>query len=254
VDVILRCRVQLPWRDSGSRITTLKSQLASRILQPELLDELPANDPPAIASRRDLQRLNRWLGHLSFVESAVRDSFASGTPSTIVEIGCGDGTFALELVRRLNAVNPGKIFLVDRQAIVTRATLDKFEHLGWKADFVNADIFEWLPTQPATDCVIANLFLHHFESSRIRTLFESVSQRTKVFIACEPRRHWRALIGSYLLSYATCTSVTRHDAPISVRAGFRGGELSELWPRGNWDLQENSAGVGAHLFIARKRV
>ena len=33
----------------------------NRIVQPELLDELPPDDPRAMRSRRDLRRINAWM-------------------------------------------------------------------------------------------------------------------------------------------------------------------------------------------------
>jgi hypothetical protein len=48
--------------------------------------------------------------------------------------------------------------------------------------------------------------------------------------------------------------VTRHDGPISVRAGFKGTEISALWPDlRDWSLTERRAGLFSHLFIAQKK-
>jgi hypothetical protein len=48
-----------------------------------------------------------------------------------------------------------------------------------------------------------------------------------------------------------CSEVAREDAIISVRAGFRGKELSELWPRqDHWELQEDAAKLFTHRFVA----
>jgi hypothetical protein len=52
-----------------------------------------------------------------------------------------------------------------------------------------------------------------------------------------------------------CNSVTRHDALVSVRAGFSGDELSALWPdKKNWQLTERRAGPFSHLFIAQRKI
>jgi hypothetical protein len=61
------------------------------------------------------------------------------------------------------------------------------------------------------------------------------------------------LFFSRLLRVIGCNDVTRHDATISVRAGFSGEELSALWPdKQNWQLTERRAGLFSHLFIAQK--
>jgi hypothetical protein len=74
-----------------------------------------------------------------------------------------------------------------------------------------------------------------------------------MFVAIEPRRAAWPLFCSRLLWAIGCGKVTRHDAVISVRAGFSGNELSDLWPdKNNWELTEQPAGAFSHLFIARK--
>jgi len=51
-----------------------------------------------------------------------------------------------------------------------------------------------------------------------------------------------------------CNRVTRHDAPASVRAGFTGRELSQLWPEPeSWLLEERAAGPFSHLFVAQRK-
>jgi hypothetical protein len=45
--------------------------------------------------------------------------------------------------------------------------------------------------------------------------------------------------------------VTRHDAVASVRAGFRGHEISNLWPRqSGWTLHEQGIPPFTHGFTA----
>jgi hypothetical protein len=46
--------------------------------------------------------------------------------------------------------------------------------------------------------------------------------------------------------------VTRHDAVASVRAGFRGREISGLWPQAapDWRLSEHAVFPFTHLFQA----
>lgn len=239
--------IQLSRRNFRSRIVTLKPSIAIRTLEPELLDELPPDDPRAIASRRDLQRLNRWLSHDKLFQRALRNA---GNPRRVLEIGCGDGTFALRVLRKFPA---GEITLIDRQAMISTETLSEFAKLGWNAQFVKADIFDWLPKQNAVDCIMANLFLHHFESEKLRELLRLIAERTNVFIACEPRRSTAALLGAAALLSLTCSAVTRYDGAISIRAGFRDHELSSTWPAANWDFVEKSAGIGNHLFVATKR-
>jgi hypothetical protein len=144
--------------------------------------------------------------------------------------------------------------LVDQQALVTEATRAALEALSWHVDPIKADVFEWLSHRGSecADITIANLFLHHFEGQRLATLLREASRQTRTFVACEPRRSRGALGAASLMGVIGCNSVTVHDARISVRAGFRDGELSAIWPGGNgWALEENKAGRFTHGFVAR---
>jgi SAM-dependent methyltransferase len=257
VDVQFRGGFQLSRRNFGSRIVPLKHSIANRIVEPEILDEMPANDPRAIASRRDLRRLNYWLNHHRHVKNAILTAFPVDVPHTLVEIGSGDGRFASQTLAYLDEAWPfpdtRDVYLVDRQTPMDTGLINQFEESGWRAHSVQADIFDWLPKQKTFDCIIANLFLHHFAPDQLRSLFEMIAAHTKVFIACEPRRCRTALYGGYLLVYATCSSVTRHDGIVSIRAGFKDNELSRLWPPHGWTLRENKVGIVNHLFVAMKR-
>jgi len=70
-----------------------------RRVDPELLDELPPDDPRAQRSRRDLRVVNRIMGHAGVLMHAL-DAVATRSPMRLVELGAGDGTLLLRLARR----------------------------------------------------------------------------------------------------------------------------------------------------------
>jgi 2-polyprenyl-3-methyl-5-hydroxy-6-metoxy-1,4-benzoquinol methylase len=227
----------------------------ARRLEPEWLDTLPSDDPDAIGSRRDLHRINTLMLQTGIMRRALTEGCGPRPPRTLLEIGAGDGTFMLRVARRLAPHWPDvRIVLLDRQPIVTAQTRDAFRAIGWTADIVTADVFDYLEHLPATfDVVAANLFLHHFSAVGLTRLFAMAAPATRVFVACEPRRAGRALGASRMLWAIGCNRVTRHDAPASVRAGFAGDELSGMWPaRAAWDVQEYAAGPFSHGFVARR--
>ena len=232
-----------------------------RTVIPELLDELPPDDPRAVHSRGDLRRVNALMGNASIMAGALGATGATGARGagaalSIVELGGGDGTFLLELAKRVApAIGAARATLVDQQALLTSATRDALAALSWHVDTVKADVFEWLGRRgpEAVDLTVANLFLHHFDGERLSTLLREASKQTRLFVACEPRRSPGALAAASLLRFVGCNGVTVHDARISVRAGFRDRELSALWPGGyEWALDERHAGRFTHGFVARR--
>jgi hypothetical protein len=122
-------------------------------------------------------------------------------------------------------------------------------------EVVTADVFDWLaqPAEAPVDLMLTNLFVHHFAGERLSLLLAGIAQRTRMFMACEPRRALVALAGSHLLGFIGCNAVTRNDAVLSVHAGFNNQELSALWPdHDHWALREWPAGLFSHGFVAKR--
>jgi hypothetical protein len=147
------------------------------------------------------------------------------------------------------------VLFIDLQNLLRDETKAEFAALNWGVHSIEADIFDWLSNPSTkTDVVLANLVLHHFTDAQLTLLFAEAAEKADAFIAVEPRRSRWPLFCSHLLALIGCNAVTCHDAPISVRAGFTGRELSALWPRGGeWELTERPAGLFSHLFIARRK-
>jgi hypothetical protein len=223
-----------------------------RIVQPELLDALPPADPRAVRSHSDLRRINGWMHSHANMARALKKNWNGSAPRRIIELGAGDGQFLLAVAQKISPGWPNlSTTLLDQQAKVSVKTLEAFAALGWRANVFIKDVFDWPQTD--SDIVIANLFLHHFADARLGELLHLISQRASLFIALEPRRSSLQLFCSRCLWAIGCNEVTRHDAVVSVRAGFSGQELSARWPdKQKWRLTEQRAGAFSHLFIAQK--
>ena len=222
--------------------------MQARVLEPEWLDELPPQDPRAVRSRADLRRVNWVMANARLLAKALTEGLAPGT--RIVDLGSGDGSLMLGVARALR--RPGmELMLVDRAPIVSEATFAAFSELGWKARVAASDALEFIAHE-RQDVIVANLFLHHLDDASLTRLFALAAQRSRTLAACEPRRSALALAASRLLWFIGCNDVTRHDAVVSVRAGFVDGELSSLWANKQWNLTERSAPPFSHLFVARR--
>ncbi len=225
-----------------------------RAIEPELLDHLPPEDPMAIGSRRDLRRVNAWMGNAALLETLV-SRFDLPQPLSVLELGAGDGTLLLRLARRLpSRTKPVTAVLLDRQPVVTAETIQQFRTLNWNIQIESADVFEWLDQSgPRFDLIVTNLFLHHFDTEALCQLFQRAALRTDAIVALEPRRSRLVLMGARLLGLIGCNRVTRHDARVSVHAGFSGQELSACWPTPDgWHLVERPMGLFSHGFSASR--
>jgi SAM-dependent methyltransferase len=222
-----------------------------RVLQAEWLDELPSGDVRAIRSRADLRRVNAVMGNARHIAAALQMHLPQTEPLRIADLGAGDGALSLAVARRVKRPRV-RLTLVDRSPVVHGITIGQLNALGWHASVAPSDVFAFLSRrEEAFDAVFVNLFLHHFDDTALERLLGLVAARTRLFVACEPRRSRLALGGSRLLWALGCNDVTRHDAVVSVRAGFSGSDIRVLWPQdARWQVSERAARPFSHLFTA----
>ena len=225
-----------------------------RCVEEEWLDALPATDPRAIQSRRDLRRLNAVMQHARFVANAVVEDRAR--LRRVIDLGGGDGRFLLTVAKTIGP-SDFEAVTIDRVDLVQRdETAAQFRRIGWKFTARTGDVFEALATmskEPGT-MILSNLFLHHFDDARLRRLIGLQAQLADVVVACEPRRSRFALLGSHLVGLLGCNAVTRHDAVASVRAGFNDADLTALWHDADeWLIEEKPFGLFSHGFVCRRK-
>jgi len=224
-----------------------------RILAEERLDRLPPSDPRATRSRADLRRLNFLMRHARIIGRGLR---LSPSVKNICDLGGGDGAFMLAVARHIGWRDV-HLTIVDRHDSVPQEIGADFTELGWRVSVVVQDFATWSePPQSSPvrfDAITANLVLHHLSEAELGRLFAAIETRTRLFVACDPRRGSLGLLAARCLGLIGCNDVTRHDARVSVRAGFAGQELTRLWPSAaRWQTTERAAGLFSHLFVARR--
>jgi SAM-dependent methyltransferase len=174
-------------------------------------------------------------------------------PQRVLDLGAGDGSFALRVATILGW-REMELVLLDSNSSLSPEIRDALGAMNCQTRFVVRDAFSGLSDLGEFDVVFTNLFLHHFAVEQLRSLFATVAGQANAFVACEPRRSLLSLVASRGVFLLGCNDVTSHDAVASVRAGFRGSELCALWPKGDsWQLTERRAGLFSHLFFAERK-
>lgn len=209
--------------------------MAKRMVTPEILDSLPAEDPDAIRSRADLRRVNCAMGNERWILRTVED-FSREVAAGIAEIGAGEGILCHRLAQKFPEVRITGYDLAPRPAT-----------LNPRVEWRQGDLF----TQPAptSGVVIANLFLHHFEEDALAGLGRWMGE-CRVGIFNEPDRACLPhVLGA--LAHPFINRVTRHDMHVSIRAGFAAGEIIRALglSTSDWKSEETSTWRGARRVI-----
>lgn len=210
--------------------------MQKRAVIPELLDHLPADDPEAMRSRRDLRRINFLMGNERWICRTLARHPAS-TAHGISEIGAGDGELIGKLARRFPQ---SSVEAYDLAPIPV--------NLESRVSWHQGDVFKMQPPAPG-GVLIANLFLHHFESEALATLGRWIGNAGLLVFNEPDRKEFPHFLGN--LMHPWINRVTRHDMHVSIDAGFAAGEIPRLLglDPASWRFAETSTWRGARRVI-----
>ena len=216
--------------------------MQQRSVQPELLESLPHDHPDALRSREDLLVVNGIMGNHRWIARMLRRHAQPGW--RITEVGAGDGALSLQLVEK---------------GLCRREDLHAFDlaprPVSWPAEaaWSQGDLFA--QPLPASQVLVANLFLHHFQPEQLRILGRRIPVETQMILAAEPARYRRhTLLGRFFCSLAELHPVTRYDMQVSIRAGFRGRELPEsLGLESGWEISVQESVFGGYRMRALRQ-
>ncbi len=223
--------------------------MQARVVEPELLDGLPEGHPDACRNRADLRRLNNLMGNYRWLRRSLLRILRPG--ESVVEPGAGDGHFA---TRHLRSASTGDAGAPDF-AYTGIDLWSRPETLPPAFSWEQADVLRY-PLWSRHNVVVVNLLLHQFTDTELRRFGEAMRPHARILLANEtargPLRLWLAR-AAFLLGL---NHVSRHDALVSVRAGFRGGELPALLglePADGWEVSVHTTALGAYRLAAKRR-
>lgn len=188
-------------------------------------------------SRRDLRWIDKFLGNSRWICRILRE----WPEAEVLELGAGEG----KLLQRIHRMFPARSLL--GMDLAPRPA-DLPERIGWEqGDFLRGE--EPFPAE----VVVCSLVLHHFEEQDLAPLGRRLSQ-ARVLVIGEPWRHRLPLVLSHL-AFPLAGAVTRHDMPVSIRAGFRSGELARVLglDHADWQIREKCLWRGSMRMLACRR-
>ena len=216
--------------------------MKQRLVIPEILDSLAADDPRAMRSRRDLALINSIMGNYRWLSGKMRAA-DQASPHHWIEMGSGDGPLA-------GAFGSSS----ERVTGLDFAPRPPDWPTAWQ--WARGDLFETLPDalqEAGESGVVANLFLHHFDDTMLTSLGIILNDRVSRLLFVEPAREMLFRVLGYGL-FPVVNAVTRHDLQVSIGAGFRRGELATMLGLDHsWQTRDTVTPLGAYRFEAWKR-
>ena len=163
--------------------------LRTRKVSNELLDHLDAEDPEAIRSRKDLHKINLFMGNMRWIKKQIEQlTKRSESSLNVIEVGAGDGQFLESLIQNKN-LNLTGIDIQPRPKSISN-----------EVDWIQENVLE-METVPQKNsdpvAVICNLILHHFSDDQLFKLGQTLSNADHVIIN-EPSRRYLPLFMGYL--------------------------------------------------------
>ncbi|PSQ99992.1 MAG: methyltransferase type 11 [Bacteroidetes bacterium QS_9_68_14] len=210
----------------------------------EQMDDLGAGGAALDGALADLRWANRWLGGWASVRQALRPlvkaSRAARAALRLVDLGTGGADLPARLVRWADGQGvPLKVVALDANphaVAFARAWLDRRlpPYLRARIEVREGDALDLAFEEGAFDVALAALFLHHFDAAgAARLLGEMDRVATRGLVVSDLHRHPAAYLGVKALAKARpgTSAMFAHDAPLSVRRGYRRAELRALATR-----------------------
>jgi len=200
------------------------------------MDDFSITDARLTRALQDLRRINRLLGAYAATDRVLDPLLQRHARLRILDVGCGLGDHLVHLARRADQFGcRADLIGTDANPVTVghaRAHLDAHlsPSLRSRVRVEIADAQDLSCPDDAVDVVHAALLLHHFHGpDAVQLLAELRRVARRGLLINDLHRHPFAYAGSWLLSrLLRLAPMVQHDAPMSVRRGFRRAELLRL--------------------------
>jgi len=214
-----------------------------RQITPEFMDELSVNPSELDRALRYIRGINRWLGGaaalIRHLEAWTR-GWERGQELSLLDVGTGSADIPLEALRwargrgiRLQVTgidrHPGTLELAREHVIAATRDLDSSEVAdAFTLVQLDASDLDQRFSPASFDYVHAGMFLHHLDDDHIVRVLRSMDRAARRGIVWNDLVRSRVGYGAIHLMTLGQPRIIRHDATVSVRAGFTRVEAMEL--------------------------
>jgi len=205
--------------------------LRERSADAELMDDRSIAGAELDRALQELRIINRLLGSAGpTIEGVAGIWRAAGCPRRlhILDVGAGSGDVNRALLRWADRRHIDmRITLVDMHPQTCKTAAAYYDGEA-RIQVICADLLR-LALRPA-DIVTASLFTHHFSTAQLPAVYRAMLHCARLGIVVNDlHRHWLAWLAIRLATRLfSHNRMIRHDAPLSVRRGFRSAELRAL--------------------------
>jgi 2-polyprenyl-3-methyl-5-hydroxy-6-metoxy-1,4-benzoquinol methylase len=208
----------------------LDPRFRERLAADELMDDPAAPAAELRGALAQLESINRWLSGFAPSRDGIRRLLPAGCRElTLLDVGSGAGDMPRRIVewaagRGLRA----RVLGIDLSAVAVELARARTPP-GAAIEHQAQDLFS-LEGEERFDIVHASLALHHFNGeSAVAALAHMLRLARWGLVLNDLHRHFLAYHSFRALSALFWRNrLIRHDGPISVRRGFRRGELAAM--------------------------
>lgn len=204
--------------------------LENRSDELEIMDDLNISGPVIGQTLRELNTINRRLGGNQISVSAYKKLAKKAKDIVFADLGCGGGDIMAEMAKwnRKNHINGSFVGIDANPHIVEYAeeNTKEYPEITYKAINIFSDEFK----NQQFDIIHCCLFVHHFTTKELITLFKQFKAQAKLGVIINdlhrhPLAYWSI---SILTSLFSKSMMVKNDASVSVARGFKKRELKKI--------------------------